>query len=340
VFEQRKTPIIVFSTLWEISNSFKPVFYLYCCKSTINFYMKRTKNILLQSFAVMLLVFVTGQNAFAQPAGGLNFDGTNDYVAAPDDPSLTATTAFTLSAWVKWEPGPSNLACIISQPRSASGTGINLQINQSNGAFVLAFIGNGVNSAFSSPSNLIQANVWTHLAGTFDNTTVNLYQDGALVSSVNTNPGTVLPTTEPLLIGVEGLSGTISSRRLKGTLDEVSYWGIARTGTDIQADMNCGLSGNETGLLAYYKFDNANATPGGNNPGETSLADFSANSNTGTLNNFALAGPTSNWVNSAPSCNQVAVPTLGQWGLILLALTFLCMGAIVLQRRSKRPSIA
>ena len=58
--------------------------------------------------------------------------------------------------------------------------------------------------------------------------------------------------------------------------------------------MNCELSGNESGLLAYYKFNQGIA--GDNNSGETTLNDETVNSNDGTLANFALNGGASNWV--------------------------------------------
>jgi hypothetical protein len=60
--------------------------------------------------------------------------------------------------------------------------------------------------------------------------------------------------------------------------------------------MNCELGAGQTGLLAYYKFnqgiDNAN------NSTVTTLTDSSGNANTGTLTNFARTGATSNWVAS------------------------------------------
>lgn len=37
-----------------------------------------------------------------EPGNALNFDGTNDYVATPDNDN--GLTAFTIEAWVKWTP--------------------------------------------------------------------------------------------------------------------------------------------------------------------------------------------------------------------------------------------
>ena len=60
--------------------------------------------------------------------------------------------------------------------------------------------------------------------------------------------------------------------------------------------MNHELSGNESGLIAYYNFDQG--IPGGNNIGVTTLNDGTTNGNNGTLNDFALIGSTSNWIGS------------------------------------------
>jgi hypothetical protein len=56
------------------------------------------------------------------------------------------------------------------------------------------------------------------------------------------------------------------------------------------------VSPSAIGLLSYYNFDEG--TAGGNNAGITTLYDQTSNGNNGTLNNFALTGSTSNWVES------------------------------------------
>ncbi len=58
------------------------------------------------------------------------------------------------------------------------------------------------------------------------------------------------------------------------------------------------LIGNETGLVAYYNFNQG--APSGNNAGIISLTDKTSNAYNGTLHNFALNGATSNWVAGAP----------------------------------------
>ena len=79
----------------------------------------------------------------------------------------------------------------------------------------------------------------------------------------------------------------------QGKMDEVRVWNRALPQAEIQNNMNCELGSGQTGLLAYYKFnqgiDNAS------NSTINTLTDSSGNANTGTLNGFALTGNTSNW---------------------------------------------
>jgi hypothetical protein len=82
-----------------------------------------------------------------------------------------------------------------------------------------------------------------------------------------------------------------------GVFDELRIWNIARSQTDIQSDMYNELAGNETGLVAYYNFNQGIA--GGNNTSITSLNDKKSSENNVTLNSFALTGTTSNWVDGA-----------------------------------------
>lgn len=58
--------------------------------------------------------------------------------------------------------------------------------------------------------------------------------------------------------------------------------------------MGCHLTGSEVGLIACYGFDQG--INEGNNSGITSLEDCTSNNLDGSLHNFALTGPVSNWV--------------------------------------------
>ncbi len=91
-------------------------------------------------------------------------------------------------------------------------------------------------------------------------------------------------------------SSICGGNTIPGDLDEVRIWDIVRTSEEIMGFKDAVLPPSASGLIAYYDFDNQNAVGGGNNSGETTLEDRTANNNDGTLQNFTLDGATSNWL--------------------------------------------
>jgi hypothetical protein len=87
-------------------------------------------------------------------------------------------------------------------------------------------------------------------------------------------------------------------------------WNRPLTYKEILSRMNCTLSGNETGLVAYFNFNQGIAA--GNNTTISTVPDISPSGNTATLTGFILTGPNSNFVLAANSVSvncQTALPT-------------------------------
>ncbi len=80
----------------------------------------------------------------------------------------------------------------------------------------------------------------------------------------------------------------------------------ARTADEINRSFNCELQGDETGLIAYYKFNQGMGAE--NNSSITSLTDSSASPNNGTLVNFALNGGTSNFLAGSIVMSNSLIP--------------------------------
>src|SRR5262249_32501259 len=155
------------------------------------------------------------------------------------------------------------------------------------------FLNNGQLEAGHAPSfnqvldtstiNPIQIITWYHVAVTYDsvNNEMKLYRDGVLVAD-----SIGVPTyTEPSLnIGTFG-----GSSFWFGKIDEVRLWNVVRSQGQIAGSMNCELTGDEPGLIAYYNFNEGiNGQP---NPGLTTLYDSSdkCTAYNGTLQNFTLS---------------------------------------------------
>src|SRR5207244_3787397 len=83
-------------------------------------------------------------------------------------------------------------------------------------------------------STAVPLNTWTHLAFTFDGSTLRLYMNGSLVRSSNMNNGSIVTSAGALRIGGNAVFGEY----FRGIIDEVRVYNRALTAADIQVDMN------------------------------------------------------------------------------------------------------
>jgi hypothetical protein len=99
-------------------------------------------------------------------------------------------------------------------------------------------------------------------------------------------------------------SRTDGDQYFNGEIDEISIWGTVKTQCEIATELTSKLAGDEVDLLRYYSFDSG--TAGGLNTGLTTLdaGPFAVITANGTLTNFALAGTTSNWLNSGATITK------------------------------------
>lgn len=104
------------------------------------------------------------------------------------------------------------------------------------------------------------------MAVTFDGNDYTLYVNGELVHN-DTSAAGKTPDSQP----VRWIGRVDNS--FQGNIDEVRLWNVARTQAEIQAAMNTALTGSESGLLAYYNFDETG----------TSLTDITGSGYDGTL---------------------------------------------------------
>ncbi|NBR94435.1 MAG: hypothetical protein EBT44_06405, partial [Actinobacteria bacterium] len=130
--------------------------------------------------------------------------------------------------------------------------------------------------------------------------------------------------TTPIYIGSRG-----GGSRFQGSMYELRYWNVARSASEIVATMNSALTGNESGLVANYTFNQG--TAGGSNAGVTT-ATSTTGTNSGTLSGFALTGTTSNWIEaSAGSSSYTPTNTSGftiyaQWSANTNVVTYDVLG--------------
>ncbi|NET60693.1 MAG: LamG domain-containing protein, partial [Symploca sp. SIO2E6] len=104
----------------------------------------------------------------------------------------------------------------------------------------------------NTPNGSLKSDQWSHVAITNDGKVAKTYINGKLIKKGPTG-GTLVVDQKPLYIACS-LDGT-SNRYFKGQLADIRIWNQVRTPKKIKNSMNCRLTGQESGLVAYWPLD-------------------------------------------------------------------------------------
>jgi N,N-dimethylformamidase beta subunit-like protein/uncharacterized protein DUF4082/concanavalin A-like lectin/glucanase superfamily protein/fibronectin type III domain protein/Big-like domain-containing protein/BACON domain-containing protein len=162
--------------------------------------------------------------------GALSFDGASNWVTIPDSSSLNLTTGMTLEAWVNPTVIGTAWRTVVLKEQQPSSLIYSLYAGNAHGkpaTDVFTSADKQVNGSSNTPLN-----TWTHLAATYDRSTLRLYVNGVQVASKAVT-GTIKTTTDPLRIGGNAVWGEYFA----GLIDEVRVYNKALTAAQIQADM-------------------------------------------------------------------------------------------------------
>jgi hypothetical protein len=162
----------------------------------------------------------------------LNLAGTtNAFAIAPNQASLNITDKITIAAWIR--PTELSTRTILSK---SNPDGYELAI-AANGKIEFRFNYETSGSKYrilsigSYPAN---GTTWMHVAATYDGATSKIYLNGVLDVSVTfTTPASIKTNTSGLYIGA-----LLTSRRWKGTLDDVRLYHGALTANEVVQVMN------------------------------------------------------------------------------------------------------
>ncbi|MBI2513200.1 MAG: tandem-95 repeat protein, partial [Opitutae bacterium] len=176
---------------------------------------------------------------------GLSLDGSNDLVRTRAVPELNigaSAAGFTVEFWVKRD---SITDSTLFSWRNGAGTDrVRGIFNNAGNEFwaIIPMGANGGDAWVSSNIGQITANVWHHLAVTFDAPTRigRIYVDGRL-SSAETTFGAGTPDTP--VSGALFLGATPSDTRFRGTIDEFTLYSRPLSATEINAVYSAGVVG-------------------------------------------------------------------------------------------------
>jgi hypothetical protein len=218
-------------------------------------------------------LFVLASAGTAQSNYALSFSpATNKSVMVPYVETLAPTGALTVEAWMYAETF-SGSPSIISKTETGG-----YAIYAVSGFLCFDIRLNGQYRTVSTSGDAL-LNAWHHVAATSDGRYVRLYVDGTLKSTFDA--GSTYPIqyayNNALIFGAEASNANnTGGSHFSGALDEIRIWNTERSYAEINSGMSTTMSGNESGLIGYWNFDEGSGTVAN---------DLTANGNDGTLLN-------------------------------------------------------
>jgi hypothetical protein len=185
-----------------------------------------------------------GGGSFTAGKVGQSFSITpTQVVGVADNATLDFTNAFTIEMWVN----PSAAGTSDGRTAFISKGNLNFANTQS---YAIIFnanrqifnrVGNGSTLDQAASTSQLPLNTFTHIATTYDGTTLRVYVNGVLETSQATSIGTLLNTSEGLIIGGANFSGIVLGT--EAAIDETSLYNRALSDVEIQSIFNADSAG-------------------------------------------------------------------------------------------------
>jgi hypothetical protein len=223
------------------------------------------KNILL----TLLICFIGYMQVSSQTQNTLSYDGNDDYADCGSDASLNITGNITIEAWIRPITFFFFYNRIVEKDWTNSyyfGSG------QNNNTISFGMDPNAnVNNIVETAPGVVTTGAWTHVAGSWDGSTLRIYVNGELSASKTWVNASVDGSPRTTKIG--RWYNDTEDHYFEGNLDEIRIWSEARTINQIRDNMYRELPNpaSEANLVAYYQFDEG--------IGQT-IEDLSLNNNT------------------------------------------------------------
>ena len=168
------------------------------------------------------------------------------------DDGLNDLSKITIECWIYIRSFRNSIGYIISRVDSGAiidhmgeyGDHFMARTRRSDNALVWI-----VNNNLTTYRNQLNAKEWYHIAFTWDGVVLQILVNGELKSTVYTS--TNLNVTN----GIIQIGSYNDEFGLDGLIDEIRIWNYERSHDEIINNMNTKLTGNESGLVAYWQLD-------------------------------------------------------------------------------------
>lgn len=205
---------------------------------------------------------VTDETTSGQINTALVFDGVNDFISIPDDPTLNPSDDYTLAAWffINNENASYGAHKIISKDLNGTNSAYEMDMNEPEKSLRCSFspTSGGVQTAESS-DDTVEYGAWYHGACVYNSTTNTLkaYLNGVLEDTDDTTGFTPDTVSEPVRIGRQRHAG--SEEYMDGSIDDVRIYTEALTDSEIAAlyakTSPSALTVPTADLVAHYKLN-------------------------------------------------------------------------------------
>jgi Ca2+-binding RTX toxin-like protein len=217
----------------------------------------------------IIVTFADGETSktvnLTQPSQGLSFDGIDDYVDV-GNPNWYVNNNFTWEIWAFLKDNKNQSFINHSAGYNVNGAYFNLYDKR-----VYLTV---LNKQVYTEQNILSLNQWNHIAVVKEGTTGKIYINGEDKSFSSQTFDSIITPTGNMWFGRGYSNGFPQFDFVNGSIDDVRIWNKARTQSEIQADLNRELTGNETGLVGYWNFNSIT---------NNTVQDLTSNHNDGTL---------------------------------------------------------
>ena len=236
--------------------------------------------------------------------GGLEFDGTEDYIVVSNSSSLQLTSALTLTAWIKGDAWGSGTDVDIIVRKRGTGSSDTYRLAITDGKTGLCLDGGDGDGLLGD--TVLNTAQWYHVAATWDGSTVRIYVDGVLDNDPpDSRTGSISTSTRDLNIGSEP-----GWDQFDGIIDDVRIYNRALNAEEIEGLAN---------IIRYQEFTEAKAasdvtsitisTPAEANEGDLLIAAVATDGDT----DFSLSPPSGEGWSEIDIDDYSSEVTLGAW---------------------------
>jgi len=204
-------------------------------------------------------VFVNVDNGNAQTS--VNFDGNNDYIAIQGlTYQTTSLTELTVEAWVRTADAGNQI--IASFDRSDYWR-LGINGNGAGNGQVAWNLRTSTGILDFGSTTRVDDGEWHHVVGTYDGGLASIYIDGVLDATATQGTSIGSGNLRYGFVGTGSEANTFNGNRgpnsiFEGEIEELKIWHRALTESEIRTNMCQNLTGTNTDLMAYFKFNEGN----------------------------------------------------------------------------------